>query len=324
MSQGFESLGPDRVIDAAEAALGRPFTGLAAPLPSYINRVYELQAADGGRVVAKFYRPGRWSREALEDEHAFVLDCAADEIPVVAPMTLEGGGTIGEFDGIFYALFPKRSGREMELCSDEGWRRLGALVGRIHLAGSRRDAPHRLRLHPESTTIPQIKRLCAIVPPHQADRFRAAAMPIAERALAGFEGVELQRIHGDCHRANILDRPGEGLMVIDFDDMAVGPPVQDLWLLLPGHANDVRREINLLLEGYEQFLEFDDRTLRLVEILRAMRMVYFLAWCATQSDDFRFRANFPDWGSETFWNREIADLERQFRIIGNDDRMRVL
>lgn len=111
-------------------------------------------------------------------------------------------------------------------------------------------------------------------------------------------------------------------MVIDFDDMAMGPAVQDIWLLLPGHANSVRREINLLLEGYEQFLEFDDRQLRLVEILRAMRIIYFLAWCSTQIDDFKFKSNFPDWGSEMFWQREIADLEHQYHAILNDERLK--
>jgi Ser/Thr protein kinase RdoA (MazF antagonist) len=321
MSEGFENLVPDRILDAVETAMGCSLTGLTSPLPSYINRVYELEAVDGERLVAKFYRPGRWKREALEDEHAFVLDCAADEIPVVAPLPLADGGTIGECDGIFFSVFPKRSGREMELHSDEGWRRLGALVGRIHLAGSRADAPNRLRMHPQTTTLPEIEQLLGFMSPHQADRFRELALRIAEIALREFEGVELQRIHGDCHRANILERPGEGLMVIDFDDMVTGPPVQDIWLLLPGHANESRHELNLILEGYEQFLDFDDRSLRLVEILRAMRMIYFLAWCSTQVDDFRFQANFPDWGSEMFWQREIGDIELQYHAILNDERL---
>jgi Ser/Thr protein kinase RdoA (MazF antagonist) len=157
---------------------------------------------------------------------------------------------------------------------------------------------------------------------HHQGRFKEITARIVERAIREFEGVELQRIHGDCHRANILERPDTGLMVIDFDDMAMGPPVQDVWLLLPGHANTARHEINLLLEGYEQFLEFDDRSLRLVEILRAMRIIYFLAWCSTQVNDFQFQAHFPDWGSEIFWQREIADLEHQYHAILNDDRLK--
>ena len=157
---------------------------------------------------------------------------------------------------------------------------------------------------------------------HQADRFKELTFSIVDIALAEFDGIDLQRIHGDCHRANILERPDSGLMVIDFDDMVMGPPVQDIWLLLPDHANQSRHEINLILDGYEQFMEFDDRSLRLVEILRAMRLIYFLSWCSTQADDFRFKVHFPDWGSEQFWQREISDIEHQYHAILNDERLK--
>jgi Ser/Thr protein kinase RdoA (MazF antagonist) len=117
---------------------------------------------------------------------------------------------------------------------------------------------------------------------------------------------------------NFLHRPGEGIMVIDFDDMLTGPPIQDLWLLLPDHAVKCRREIQLLLQGYEQFREFDDRTLKLIEPLRAMRIIYFLAWCSRQSSDYKFRTLFPDWGNEIFWQTEIKDLEQQLAVIKKD------
>jgi Ser/Thr protein kinase RdoA (MazF antagonist) len=324
MSASFDNLTPDRILAGIEQGMDCQLTGLTAPLPSYINRVYELQSVTGERLIAKFYRPGRWTRSALQDEHDFVLDCAAEEIPVVAPLELAGGGTIGEYDEILYSVFPKKSGREMGLHTDEGWRRLGSLVGRIHLAGTRREAGNRLRMHPETTSLPEIEQLLSggFMSPHQADRFKDVVSRIVEIALRAFEGIGLQRIHGDCHRANILERPDEGLMVIDFDDMMTGPPVQDIWLLLPDHANRSRHEINLILEGYEQFMEFDDRSLRLIEILRAMRIIYFLSWCSTQVDDFKFQSNFPDWGSEMFWQREIADIEHQYHAILNDERLK--
>ena len=323
MSIGFENLSPDGILNAVETAMDLQLTGLTAPLPSYINRVYELESVAGERLIAKFYRPGRWTAAALQDEHDFMTDCAADEIPVVCPLQLANGETIAESDGILFSVFPKRSGREMQLHSDEGWQRLGRLLGRIHLAGSRDTAPHRLRMHPETTTIPEVKQLLdgEFLSPHQAVRFKTITEKIIDVALAAFDGVELQRIHGDCHRANILECTNEELMVIDFDDMVTGPAVQDFWLLLPGHADQVRYELDLMLDGYEQFLEFDDRTLRLVEILRAMRMIYFLSWCSTQVDDVRFQTTFPDWGSEMFWQREISDLERQYQIILNDSRL---
>lgn len=323
MSSVFDDLTPDCILNAVEEGLGCRLAGLTAPLPSYINRVYELQSVAGEKLVAKFYRPGRWDLDALQDEHDFVLDCASAEIPVVAPLQLNHGGTIGEYDGILYSVFPKKSGREMELHTDEGWLRLGRLVGRIHQAGWRSDAEHRLQMHPETTTVPEIKMLLGggFMSSHQAGRFRDVTSRIVEIAQREFDGIELQRIHGDCHRANILERPGEGLMVIDFDDMVMGPAVQDIWLLLPDHANKTRHEIDLILEGYEQFMEFDDRQLRLIEILRAMRIIYFLSWCSTQADDYKFQTNFPDWGSEMFWSREVADLEHQYHAILNDDRL---
>ncbi len=323
MNASFDDLTPDRILDAIEIGMDCELTGLTSPLPSYINRVYELQPADGERLIAKFYRPGRWKRVALQDEHDFVLDCAAEEIPVVAPLELSGGGTIGEYEGILYSVFPKKSGRELDLYSNDNWLRLGRLVGRIHLAGFQREAANRLRMHPETTTVPEIEMLLGggFMSAPQQDRFKAVTNPIVEIALREFDGIDLQRIHGDCHRANILERPDEGLMVIDFDDMVMGPAVQDIWLLLPDHANRARKEINLVLEGYEQFMEFDDRQLRLVEILRAMRIIYFLAWCSTQVDDFKFQSHFPDWGSDMFWQREIADLEHQYHAILNDERL---
>ena len=324
MTASFDNLTPDRILDAIESGMGCQLTGLTSPLPSYINRVYELESVDGERLIAKFYRPGRWNKSALQDEHNFLLDCTADEIPVVAPLELSDGWTIGEYDGILYSVFPKRSGREMELHSEEGWLRLGRLIGRIHSAGSQRVAENRLQMHPETTTLPEIGTLLdgGFLSSYQAARFKDVTNRIVEIALREFDGVELQRIHGDCHRANILERPDEGLMVIDFDDMVMGPAVQDIWLLLPGHANDTRHEINLILEGYEQFMDFDDRQLRLIEILRAVRIIYFLSWCSTQVDDFKFQSNFPDWGSEMFWQREVSDLEYQYHAILNDDRLK--
>lgn len=323
MSASFDDLTPDRILDAIEIGMDCRLTGLTSPLPSYINRVYELQTVDGEKLIAKFYRPGRWEKSALQDEHDFVLDCAAAEVPVVAPLELNHNGTIGNFEEILYAVFPKKSGREMELQTEECWRRLGSLVGRIHLAGSNRDADNRLQMHPRTTTVPEIGTLLNgdFMSAANGARFSDVTQRILEIAHREFEDVELQRIHGDCHRANILERPGEGLMVIDFDDMVMGPAVQDIWLLLPDHANESRHEINLILEGYEQFMDFDDRQLRLIEILRAMRIIYFLSWCSTQVDDYKFQNNFPDWGSEMFWQREIADLEHQYHAILNDKRL---
>jgi Ser/Thr protein kinase RdoA (MazF antagonist) len=154
-----------------------------------------------------------------------------------------------------------------------------------------------------------------VVPDRLRGPFRDAASRIIEMSAPLFDGVERIRVHGDCHRGNILDRLEQGLLLIDFDDMAMGPPVQDLWLLLPDRAAQSIREIELFIEGYQLFRTFDRASLRCIEPLRAMRMIYFLAWCSRQVDDFQFRRNFPDWGSDAFWQKEINDLREQLGFI---------
>lgn len=317
MTSDFECLTPDMILNSVEKATGYRLTGLTSPLPSYINRVYELLAMDETRLIAKFYRPGRWNLQALRDEHAYVLSCFENEIPVVPPMVLKNGGTLDEVCGIHFAVFPKKSGREMEIIDDEDWRRLGRIIGRIHVAGSEQDAPSRIKLHPASSTAEDIRQLIdgGFVSHAYVDAFKDVTSKILDLSLPLFEDIEYIRLHGDCHLKNFLHRPGEGIMVIDFDDMLNGPPVHDLWLLLPDYANKSRREMNLMLEGYEQFREFDDKTLRLIEPLRAMRFIYYLAWCSRQSNDYRFKTTFPEWGSDLFWQNEVKDLQNQLKEI---------
>ena len=145
--------------------------------------------------------------------------------------------------------------------------------------------------------------------------FKDVASRILDLITGLFDDVEFIRIHGDCHGGNLLDRPGEGIMIIDFDDMMVGPPIQDLWLLLPDRADRCQGELTLLIQGYEQFRDFDDHTCRLIEPLRAMRIIYYLAWCSRQVNDHTFRTMHPEWGSDTFWKREVADLAHQLQVI---------
>lgn len=313
----FQELVPDVMLDAVEKATGRRMSGLATPLPSYVNRVYEIQAADGERLISKFYRPGRWSREALQDEHDFLADCQADEIPVIAPLKFPDGGTLQEADGIYFTIFPKGLGRQLEINSPKDWLRVGRLLGRVHVAGSKREAKARLNLHPMKSTATHLNHLVdgGFVTSRSLGEFEDVTSCILDEIQNLFDDVDFIRIHGDCHCGNLLYRPGEGLMVIDFDDMMCGPPVQDLWLLLPDRVDQCRRELGLLLRGYETFREFDDHTLRLVEPLRTMRIIYYLAWCSIQVDDFKFRSDHAEWGSDSFWQREIADLQDQLNAI---------
>lgn len=310
---GFTDLTPDVLLDAVERALDLRLTGFAHPLNSYINRVYELQAQDRTRLIAKFYRPGRWSRQALVEEHRFVAQCAEDDIPVVAPLALRDGSTLGDCGGISFAVYPKRAGRAFEPVTDEDWRRLGWVVARLHMVGQREDAPTRVRLLPTASMTADLKQIAAgefVTLKHRRE-FVEVTQELLRLVTPLFADVECLRIHGDCHHGNLLDRPGEGLLVIDFDDMAVGPAMQDLWMLLPDRVENSRRELELIVEGYEDFQEFDWQSLRLIEPLRTMRLLYFTAWCSRQTGDLRFEANFPGWGSDAFWQKEIQDLQRQ-------------
>ncbi|NLG19578.1 MAG: serine/threonine protein kinase [Fibrobacter sp.] len=312
----FENLMPESILDAAEHALETRLTSLISPFPSYINRVYELRAADGDKMVIKFYRPGRWSREAILDEHRFIFDCQEAEIPVVTPLCFKNGESLGEYNGISFAIFPKRSGRQLEINDNSDWCRLGSLIARMHLVGERRNAPARLTIEPSVSTASDLEHLYKnVIPPRFGNQYRDTAMRLIDISAPLFEDVRKIRIHGDCHRGNIMDRLDEGFLLIDFDDMAMGPPVQDMWLLLPDRPDACRREIELFLSGYERFRTFDRASLRCIEPLRAMRMIYFLSWCSRQAQDFQFRRNFPDWGSDSFWQKEINDLREQLGFV---------
>jgi Ser/Thr protein kinase RdoA (MazF antagonist) len=323
LTGSFESLSPEVALRAVEESHGFPLDGTLDPYSSYVNRVYGLRREDGERLVVKFYRPGRWTGEAIQEEHRFLLDCVEAEIPVIAPLPGRNGGTLhraGASDGeqgFFFAVFPRTGGRNFEPDGDGDLVRLGALLGRCHAVGMRRDAPSRLTCLPGSLTQSFVDELLGenLVHPGCRDDFEAVCRETLGFISPAFEGVPLTRIHGDCHRGNLIDRPGAGLVLIDFDDMIRGPAVQDLWMILPGYAADSGREIGLFLEGYEGFCGFDRSTLRLIEPLRFMRIVYFLAWRARQRNDFWFRKSFPDWGTEAFWIKETEDLRTQADVI---------
>lgn len=327
-TQTFDLLTPHVVIEALESALGVRVDGTMTVYPSYVNRVYGATDEDGRRLVVKFYRPGRWTLEAIEEEHLLVTECADHEIPVVAPIADEDGETlhlVGAVDGDEEVEFPfaaylQRGGRSFDAESDEDWLRLGGLVGRVHEVAVRGESAHRIHCTPLASTtlfLQELREADVVHPDCRRDFFDLAESAV-KSILPLFDGVRTQRLHGDCHRGNILDRTREGLLLIDFDDMMVGPAVQDLWLLLPDKASASRLELELILEGYTQFRPFDRETIRLIEPLRLMRMIYYLAWSARQRDDRRFRESFPAWGTSAFWVKEIEDVRTQLAVIADE------
>jgi Ser/Thr protein kinase RdoA (MazF antagonist) len=244
------------------------------------------------------------------------------ELPVVCPLTGNDGQTLQTLQDtvgqdFYYSLYPRKSGRQFDAERPQDWLRLGNLVGRLHLVGKSRKAPQRLQCHPLVSGSQNLQELydSQIIHPE----VEAAFIDLCEELLVtlepGFNAAHLQRIHGDCHRGNIFDRPGEGLLLLDFDDMMQGPAVQDLWLLLPDRMDCCRAEYGLVLEGYREFLPFNPEESKLVEGLRFMRMLHYLAWCARQRYDRGFLDTFPDWGSRSFWIKELEDFRLQAHYV---------
>ena len=304
----FFSLTPDRVLDAVEVG-GLRSTGRCLPLRAFENRVYEVELDDERRLVVKFYRPGRWSRETILDEHRFLADLADAEVPVVAPIDLGIGSTLAEVDGILYAAFPKVRGRVMDELDAEMRRRIGRIIGRMHAVGAARPAPHRLRFGVKHYIREPLDVLMAggFIPDNLAGRYRDIALALADAVEAGIAAAPAQRIHGDLHPGNVL-WTSDGPRLVDFDDCLTGPPVQDIWLLARGNSEAARRERDDLIEGYELFREFDRSTLSLAEPLRALRIVYFSGWIARRWDDPSFPPAFPTFRDHRYWMQEYEAL----------------
>jgi Ser/Thr protein kinase RdoA (MazF antagonist) len=315
----FHSLTPDRIITLVEKALGKRCTNLCRPLISYINRVYELEAEGGGGLIAKFYRPGRWSQDGLQDEHDFLFELSGQEIPVIAPLILQDGSSIGSYKNINFAVFPKTGGRSFDEYNDDQWLELGRLLSRTHNVGAMHLPKNRLTMTPDRSTRQQVDYLLqgSFIPADMLSQFKDLTDSLINEISPLFGDTGIIRIHGDCHFSNLIYRPDESFYIIDFDDMVVGPPVQDFWMLLPGYREDSLAEIELFLEGYEMFRHFDIGSLRLIEPLRAMRYIHYTAWCAYQfaeDGETRVDANF---GSRQYGQTEMGDLADQLKKIMN-------
>ena len=313
----FASLTHEMIIRIAEEELNMPLTGLCRQYNSYINRIFELAAEDGTGFVIKFYRPGRWSKQALQDEHDFLLELSGSEIPVIAPLPLKDSNTIGRSGDIMLAIFQKKGGRNSDEFSVEQWLELGRLIARVHNIGGLRAPKDRITLTPASVTQDHINYILEhdLIPKELSGRFRDISEELISLIDPLFKDKPLIRIHGDCYSANIIHRPDESFYLIDFDDMATGTPIHDVWMLLPGYLKDSRPELNLFIEGYECFRNFDRNDLKLIEPLRAMRYIHFTTWCAHQVSDKGFTNLAPGWGTNQYWQTEINDLTEQISRI---------
>lgn len=324
MNLDYARLDPDSVLDALEAA-GLRGDGRLLQLNSYENRVFLVYLEDGDAVVAKFYRPARWSDAQILEEHRFALDLQADEVPLAAPLPLLGcalgePATLGQHAGLRFAVTPRHGGRAPELEDPEVLESLGRFIARIHRVGRQRAFEQRPRWWGRAPG--DMARDAVLASGELPQNLEARWLDVVERCLlavqSAFDGLtELreQRLHGDCHPGNLLWTPGGSAHFVDLDDAVTGPAVQDLWMLLSGDVDEARVQLACLLDGYEQVLPFDRRELRLIEALRTLRMIHHSGWLARRWDDPAFPLAFPWFGTPNYWLDQTAKLAEQLEAM---------
>lgn len=330
--QPFTDLGPDEVLSTLEAT-GLVCDGRLQALNSFENRVYLIGLDDGGSRVAKFYRPGRWSDAQILEEHAFAAELVAAEIPVVAPLPLDGGRTLHTATGYRVAIYPRQGGRVPELDhvrEGPGMRdRIGQFIARIHTVGARAAFTLRPTFEPRSHAEEPIAFItdCGLLPEELAPSWTAVAAQCATRISDRFSAagrIASLRLHGDCHLGNLL-WTGHGPHFVDLDDCRNGPAMQDLWMLADAGAamNDTddagapSTELTEMIRGYERIRDFDRRELTLLEPLRTMRMLHYSAWLAQRWTDPAFPIAFPWFGSTRYWQDQILFLREQLGRLEN-------
>jgi Ser/Thr protein kinase RdoA (MazF antagonist) len=317
-AQSFAHLTPDTVLDGLET-IGLYGDGRLLALNSYENRVYQIGMEQGPPVIAKFYRPQRWSDAAILEEHQFVQELVEREIPVVPALPIASRGTLHEFQGFRFAVFPRHGGRAPELEDSATLEWMGRFIGRIHAVGAQQPYQERPMLDIESFGVAPRDYLLShgFIPDELLDAWRS----VTAQALDGVRHcydragpVRSLRLHGDCHVGNVL-WTDDGPHFVDFDDSRMGPPIQDLWMLLSGDRADMVRQLSDVLAGYEDFFEFDSRELYLVEALRTLRLLHYSAWIAQRWDDPAFPAAFPWFNTQRYWQDRILELREQVALM---------
>ncbi len=304
---------------------GRRSTGLCVALPSYENRVFEMELEDKAgekeRVVAKFYRPGRWLREQIQDEHDFLLELEEEEFPAAAPLKMPDGQTLFEVNGMFAATFRKAKGRAPEDLTSDDYRSLGGVMARMHNIGARHVAKHRRRLTTQEFGDKSLDVLLEgkWIKPVLEQSYVDVCENILDWLEPRLAKLPILRLHGDAHRGNVLSTGSREALIdpnsnradfvlVDFDDMVMGPAVQDLWLFSPGRDEDSIADRDALLEGYTAVRRFDPAQLQIVEALRALRVIHYSAWIARRYDDPAFVRTFDQFKEARYWEEELNQL----------------
>ena len=313
----YAELTPDTLLDAVDSC-GYRTSGQFLALNSYENRVYQVGLDEGAPLIAKFYRPGRWSDEAILEEHAFALELTAQEIPVVAPLVINDT-SLHSYRGYRFALFPRQGGRwpELNQRGDRLW--MGRFIGRIHAVGSVRPFRHRPTLDIDSfgTRSYQFLLEQGFIPAHIELAYRTLVEDLLQQVSGRFDSagaLQLIRLHGDCHPGNVLWTE-QGPHFVDLDDCRTGPAMQDLWMLISGARDEMQTQLADILEGYVQFHDLNYRELQLIEALRTLRMIHYAAWLARRWEDPAFPLAFPWFDSPRYWEDHILALREQAGLL---------
>ncbi|MDH3561649.1 MAG: serine/threonine protein kinase, partial [Gammaproteobacteria bacterium] len=313
----YAELTPDTLLDAVDSC-GYRTSGQFLALNSYENRVYQVGLDEGAPLIAKFYRPGRWSDEAILEEHAFALELTAQEIPVVAPLVINDT-SLHSYRGYRFALFPRQGGRwpELNQRGDRLW--MGRFIGRIHAVGSVRPFRHRPTLDIDSfgTRSYQFLLEQGFIPAHIELAYRTLVEDLLQQVSGRFDSagaLQQIRLHGDCHPGNVLWTE-QGPHFVDLDDCRTGPAMQDLWMLISGARDEMQTQLADILEGYVQFHDLNYRELQLIEALRTLRMIHYAAWLARRWEDPAFPLAFPWFDSPRYWEDHILALREQAGLL---------
>lgn len=314
----FAELTPDCVLNALES-IGLDCDGRLLTLNSYENRVYQAGMEDAPPIVVKFYRPERWSDIAILEDHHFVAELAAREVPVVNALPHSSGQTLFHFQDFRFAIFPKKGGRVPDLDRAGTLEWMGRFIGRIHAVGALSDFQERPTLNLETFGLASRDYLLShnFIPPE----LLAAWSSVVEQALISVQhcydragSVKTIRLHGDCHPGNIL-WTDDGPHFVDFDDCRQGPAIQDLWMLLSGDRDEQQQQLHEIVKGYEDFCEFDNRELHLIEALRTLRLIHYSAWLARRINDPAFTVAFPWFNTPRYWQDRILELREQIALM---------
>ena len=310
----FHRLTPDFILAAVESR-GYVTDGRLLALNSYENRVYQVGIEDAQPLIAKFYRPGRWNDEQIREEHAFCFELAGQDLPVVAPLGDSPADSLVHVEEFPIAFYPRRGGRAPDLDDDENLRTMGRYLARMHTVGAGRPFEYRPAINVDSFGTESVAYVSGNCIPDDLraayDSLTADLLRLCDDRFAMCKDVRILRVHGDCHHGNILWRD-DAPHFVDFDDARMAPAVQDLWMLLSGHREEQRVQLNTILEGYHEFADFDLREMALIEALRTLRMLHYAAWLARRRDDPAFPLAFPWFNTQAYWERHVLELREQF------------